>query len=85
MTKKGERREREDDGIDAPPVVFDDNNPPLKLLHIQQRIRQLLARLPSKEDTASLTVTDIPALEEWCKKVHTILRNYNLVLNADNS
>ncbi len=80
MTKKSERREREDDGIDAP-VVIDDNNPPLKLLHIQQRIRQLLARLPSKEDTASLTVTDIPALEEWCKKVHTILRNYNLVLN----
>jgi hypothetical protein len=65
MTKKSERREREDDGIDVP-VVIDDNNPPLKLLHIQQRIRQLLASLPLKEDTASLTVTDIPAL------LHTI-------------
>lgn len=80
MTKKSERREREDDGIEVP-VVIDDNNPPLKMLHIQQRIRQLLARLPSKEDTAALTITDVPALEEWCKNVRTILRHYNLVLN----
>jgi hypothetical protein len=28
---------------------------------------------------------ELVALEGWCKKVHTILRNYNLVLNADNS
>jgi hypothetical protein len=48
MSKKGDpsnKRARETDDID---VVVDDNNPPLTIPHIQERIRQLLARLPSK-------------------------------------
>ncbi len=81
MSKKGDpsnKRTRETDDID---VVVDDNNPPLTIPHIQERIRQLLAKLPSKDETAALTVMDLPAMENWCRTVRAVLRNYNLTLN----
>jgi hypothetical protein len=80
MSKKGDpsnKRAREDD-IE---VVVDDNTPPLTMPHIQERIRQLLARLPSKDETSALTISDLPAMENWCRTVRAILRNYNLTLN----
>ena len=73
------KRARGDD--DAEVVLVDDTNPPLTMPHIQTRIRQLLGRLPTKDETAALTVDDLPALESWCKTVRSILRNYNLTLN----
>mmetsp|Transcript_22469 Transcript_22469/g.48693 ORF Transcript_22469/g.48693 Transcript_22469/m.48693 type:complete len:214 (+) Transcript_22469:88-729(+) len=79
MSKKGDsnkRPRRSDDG-----VLVDDSNPPLTMPHIQMRIRQILARLPSKDATAALTVDDLPAMETWCRTVRAILRNYNLSLN----
>jgi hypothetical protein len=80
MSKKGDpsnKRAREDD-IE---VVVDENTPPLTMPHIQERIRQLLARLPSKDETSALTISDLPAMENWCRTVRAILRNYNLTLN----
>lgn len=68
-------------GDDADEVVVDDNNPPLTMPHIQVRIRQLLDRLPSKDETAALTVEDLPGLEGWCRTVREVLRGYNLTLN----
>lgn len=62
-------------------LFVDDANPPLTMPHIQSRIRQILARLPSKDETAALTVDDLPAMETWCRTVRSILRNYNLTLN----
>jgi hypothetical protein len=81
MSKKGDpssKRAREMDDIE---VVVSDNNPPLTMPHIQERIRQLMARLPSKDETAALTLADLPAMENWCRVVRAILRNYNLTLN----
>lgn len=75
------KRARENGSSEDEVVLVDDNNPPLTLVHIQERIRQLLARLPSKDETAALTVEDIPAMETWCRTVRAILRNYNLTLN----
>jgi hypothetical protein len=66
---------------EAAVVLVDDNNPPLTMSHIQERIRQLMARLPSKEETSALSIEDIPAMETWCRTVRAILRNYNLTLN----
>ena len=63
------------------PVVVGDNDPPLTIPNIQKRIRQLLASLPTKDETAALTDEDIPSLEKWCRTVRAILRNYNLTLN----
>ena len=81
MSKKGDpssKRARETDDIE---VVVDDDNPPLTMPHIQERIRQLMARLPSKDETSALTLADLPAMENWCRTVRSILRNYNLTLN----
>mmetsp|Transcript_22592 Transcript_22592/g.40424 ORF Transcript_22592/g.40424 Transcript_22592/m.40424 type:complete len:217 (+) Transcript_22592:101-751(+) len=82
MSKKGDtnKRTRAADDTDAE-VVVDDSNPPLAMPQIQTRIKQLLARLPSKDVTAALTVDDIPAMEIWCRTIRGILRNYNLTLN----
>lgn len=78
MSKKGDSNKRARGGDDD---VVDDANPPLTMPHIQSRIRQILARLPSKDETAALTVDDLPAMETWCRTVRSILRNYNLTLN----
>lgn len=78
MSKKGDSNKRARGGDDD---VVDDANPPLTMPHIQSRIRQILARLPSKVETAALTVDDLPAMETWCRTVRSILRNYNLTLN----
>ncbi|KAL7458611.1 hypothetical protein ACHAWC_010201, partial [Mediolabrus comicus] len=58
-----------------------DENPPSTLPEIQERIKQLIQRIPSKEETAALTVDDIPAMERWCRTVRKITRDYNLSLN----
>ena len=75
------KRARENGSSEDEVVLVDDNNPPLTMSHIQDRIRQLLDRLPSKDETAALTINDIPAMESWCRTVRAILRNYNLTLN----
>ncbi len=80
MKDDSKKRSRENNDSDEV-VVVDDSNPPLTMSHIQERIRQLLARLPSKDETAALTVDDVSAMESWCRTVRTILRNYNLTLN----
>jgi hypothetical protein len=66
---------------DAEVVVVGDENPPSTLPEIQERIKQLIKRIPSKEETAALTLDDIPAMERWCKTVRKITRDYNLSLN----
>ncbi|KAL7543252.1 hypothetical protein ACHAXR_012551 [Thalassiosira sp. AJA248-18] len=81
MSKKADSNKRKRDGDDADEEVVDDSNPPLTMRQVQTRIRQLLSRLPSKEETTALTVEDLPAMERWCRTVRTILRNYNLGLN----
>lgn len=81
MSKKAESNKRKRDGDDDDEDVVDDSNPPLTMRQVQSRIRQLLSRLPSKEETTALTVEDLPAMERWCRTVRTILRNYNLGLN----
>lgn len=81
MSKKAESNKRKRDGDDDDEEVVDDSNPPLTMRQVQSRIRQLLSRLPSKEETTALTVEDLPAMERWCRTVRTILRNYNLGLN----
>lgn len=80
MSKKGDSNKRAR-GSDDAEVAVDDSNPPLTMPQIQTRIKQLLARLPGKEETAALTPDDLPALESWCRTVRGILRNYNLTLN----
>lgn len=83
-SKKGDtsnKRARGEDGVDAVPVVIDDSNPPSTLPQIQTRIRQLLSRMPSKEETAALSIDDIPALEAWCRTVRTVSRHYTIALN----
>ena len=72
------KRARESDEAE---VVVGDDNPPSTLSEIQDRIKQLIARIPSKEETAQLSVDDIPAVERWCKIVRKIARDYNLSLN----
>ena len=82
MAKDGSsnnKRAREVD--DAEVVVVGDENPPSTLPEIQERIKQLIKRIPSKEETAALTIDDIPAMERWCKTVRKITRDYNLSLN----
>lgn len=81
MSKKGESNNNKRSRSDDVEVVIDDANPPLTMPHIQERIRQLLSRLPSKEATAALTVDDLPTMESWCRTIRGILRNYNLTLN----
>ena len=81
MSKKENSNKRSRGSDDADAIVVDDSNPPLSMPQIQTRIRQILARLPSKDETAALTVDDIPAMESWCRTVRSILRNYNLTLN----
>lgn len=61
--------------------IIDDKNPPLTLANIQKRIRQLLDRLPTKAETSALSASNPQELEGWCRRVRSILRNYNLVLN----
>ena len=73
------KRAREEDNAEV--VVVGDDHPPSTLPEIQERIRQLIARIPSKEETARLSVDDIPAMERWCKTVRKITRDYNLSLN----
>ena len=52
------------------------------LPRIRSRIRELVEQIPSISATqSSLRMVDIPAMEEWCRKVRYIIRNYNLVLN----
>ena len=83
MSKKGDpssKRARGTDDIEVV-VVVDDDNPPLTMTHIQERIRQLMARLPSKDETSALTLSDLPAMDNWCRTVRAVLRNYNLTLN----
>ena len=82
MAKDGtkNKRAREGDGDDTA-VVVGDENPPSTLPEIQERIKQLIQRIPSKEETAALTVDDIPAMERWCRTVRKITRDYNLSLN----
>ena len=58
-----------------------DTSPPSSLPSIQSRIRQLLTRLPTKEETAALDASKVSELEDWCRRVRGILRQYNLVLN----
>jgi hypothetical protein len=58
-----------------------DTSPPLTLPSIQARIRQLLSRLPTKDETESLDANRVPELEAWCRRVRGVLRQYNLVLN----
>ena len=77
-TSNGNKRAREEDNAE---VVVGDDNPPSTLPEIQERIKQLIARIPSKEETARLSVDDIPAMERWCKTVRKITRDYNLSLN----
>ncbi len=72
------KRAREEDNAE---VVVGDENPPSTLPEIQERIKQLIARIPSKEETAQLSLDDIPAMERWCKTVRKITRDYNLSLN----
>ncbi len=72
------KRAREEDNAE---VVVGDENPPSTLPEIQERIKQLIARIPSKEETAKLSLDDIPAMERWCKTVRKITRDYNLSLN----
>ena len=83
MAKDGSnKRAREGDGNDTTTaVVVGDENPPSTLPEIQERIKQLIQRIPSKEETAALTVDDIPAMERWCRTVRKITRDYNLSLN----
>ena len=80
MAKSGSnnKRAREEDNAE---VVVGDENPPSTLPEIQERIKQLIARIPSKEETAKLSLDDIPAMERWCKTVRRITRDYNLSLN----
>ncbi|KAL3761306.1 hypothetical protein ACHAWU_010219 [Discostella pseudostelligera] len=80
-TREDSKKRARDNGGSDEVVLVDDNNPPLTMSHIQDRIRQLLERLPSKDETAALTINDIPAMESWCRTVRAILRNYNLTLN----
>jgi len=80
-TREDSKKRARDSGGSDEVVLVDDNNPPLTMSHIQDRIRQLLERLPSKDETAALTINDIPAMESWCRTVRAILRNYNLTLN----
>jgi len=80
-TREDSKKRARDNGGSNEVVLVDDNNPPLTMSHIQDRIRQLLDRLPSKDETAALTINDIPAMESWCRTVRAILRNYNLTLN----
>ena len=82
MKKEGDSNKRargDDDGTTT--VVVGPNDPPLTLPNIQIRIRQLLESIPSKNDTSTLSVDDLPALENWCRTVRGIVRNYNLTLN----
>lgn len=78
MAKDSNKRARE---VDEAEVVVCDVNPPSTLSEIQERIKQLIDRIPSKEATAALTLDDIPAMERWCKTVRKITRDYNLSLN----
>lgn len=80
MSKGGSSNKRSRENDDAEVAVGDDN-PPSTLSEIQERIKQLIDRIPSKEETARLSVDDIPALERWCKTVRKITRDYNLSLN----
>jgi len=80
MSKKGDSNKRVREGDDDK-VVIDDSNPPLTLPGIQIRIKQLLSRIPGKDETAALTCDDLPAMERWCKTLRAIIRNYNLTLN----
>jgi len=73
------KRARGDDADDN--TIVDDTNPPLTLPLIKARIKQLVARIPSKDETAALTVEDLPAMENWCRTVRKILRQYTLCLN----
>ncbi|KAL7546915.1 hypothetical protein ACHAWF_010241 [Thalassiosira exigua] len=79
-SKKGDsnKRARDDNDVD---VVVDDSNPPSTLPQIKSRIKQLLERIPSKDTTEALTMDDLPALDNWCRTVRTVLRNYTLCLN----
>ena len=78
-TSSNNKRAREEDNAEV--VVVGDDHPPSTLPEIQERIRQLIARSPSKEETARLSVDNIPAMERWCKTVRKITRDYNLSLN----
>jgi len=82
MKKEGDSNKRargDDDGTTT--VVVGPNDPPLTLPNIQIRIRQLLDSIPTKDDTSTLSVDDLPNLENWCRTVRGIVRNYNLTLN----
>jgi len=82
MSEKGDpNKNKRARGDDAEEVVVDDANPPLTIPDIKTRIKQLLTRLPNEDETATLTVDDVPALEQWSRTVREILRQYNLTLN----
>lgn len=55
--------------------------PPLSLPLIRARVDELHGLLPSVAATQALTMDDLTAMDEWCKTVRYIIRNFNLVLN----
>jgi hypothetical protein len=58
----------------------DEYTPPLTLPLIRARIEELAARVPSQKMTASLAPDKVDNLEEWCRHVRYVIRNFNLVL-----
>jgi len=53
----------------------------LTLPAIQDRIMELVDRVPSQQDTAALVPSNTETLEAWCRTVRKLIREFNLVLN----
>lgn len=54
---------------------------PLTLPVVQDRILDLIDRVPSQNDTAALTPSNTETLETWCRTVRSLIREFSLVLN----
>jgi hypothetical protein len=60
-------------------VIVNDSTPPVNIAGIKVRIEQLLARIPSVEDTLALDAANVEVLMQWCRKMELVLLDFTLL------